>query len=132
MFKLDSDGTIPAEDILKYLEELMEMSADDNIKEVKLAWANGETVQYVCLYKEIWTDWPWDDRLILDSHEEWRVKPKPTVIAQWERKYFRKSDRYVYTMIMESEEDFRDVHAGENTYWVTEPELVEYEIERTE
>lgn len=53
----------------------------EETKTIKLAWANGETVQY--FDGSSWWDWPHDDCLDLLRYDRWRVKPKPITVYVW-------------------------------------------------
>lgn len=55
----------------------------DEMKAVKLAWANGETVQYKSLETDGWTDWASESTICVTPKDFWRVKPKPIVIYVW-------------------------------------------------
>lgn len=47
---------------------------EQKLKEIKMAWASGEVVQYRMLGGH-WTDWEYDNELYIGQHE-WRIKPK--------------------------------------------------------
>lgn len=54
----------------------------DKHKEIKQAWANGETVQ--TLHGDKWFDWGCSDRIDLSLRSVWRVKPKTININGYE------------------------------------------------
>lgn len=60
---------------------------NDQIKEVKMAWARGEVVQYKN-EGGLWSDWGYDNELVLVLPcTEWRVKPKielPEMEGGWD------------------------------------------------
>lgn len=49
-------------------------------QKIKLAWANGLTVQFWDFYHETWIDvYPDDDYLSLSNSSKWRIKPKAQI-----------------------------------------------------
>lgn len=53
---------------------------NDQIKEVKMAWARGEVVQYKN-EGGLWSDWGYDNELVLVlPSTEWRVRPRTIMI----------------------------------------------------
>lgn len=93
----------------------------DPYYDVKIAWANGEVVQYMC-WGDTWYDWEGADQLVLDVHHDWRIKPKAKTIKQWERKHW--NGRRVITIVSAKHEPVWDVGFA----WLSEPELKEYEV----
>ena len=110
---------ISADEMLNTLEEMM-----DDLKEVKLAWANGETVQYYFNDHVGGKDWGRVRELRLDFAEKWRVKPKTRTHTQWERKFYCPDTHVVLTAFNTWSDQFPS-----NARWVSEPEFRTYEIE---
>lgn len=48
--------------------------------EIKLAWANGKTVQAKLESDTKWYDWPHNDELDLKEYDFWRIKPETVTI----------------------------------------------------
>lgn len=69
-------------------EEITAQQILNTYREVKLAWANGDTVQYKETPCSEWSDWDSRSKILLGWYSEWRVKPKTKTIKQWERKYY--------------------------------------------
>ena len=55
---------------------------EQELREIKLAWARGEVVQYRVLGGH-WTDWGYDNELYIGQHE-WRIKPKTIRIGNYD------------------------------------------------
>lgn len=49
-------------------------------KALKLAWANGETLQGRDTDSDVWYDWDEEDGLDLTTWDLWRVKSKPVKV----------------------------------------------------
>lgn len=95
-FALGAQGKIPAgHDWRKTLKEVVRdqivttytentETNMDEIKDVKLAWAKGETVQYRFKGDDDWSDWLPKASIHIGRGEEWRVKPKTITIGTME------------------------------------------------
>lgn len=57
---------------------------EDEIKEVKLAWANGEVVQVYLDFLDKWSDWDDKRSIHLSDTGKWRVKPETISINGYE------------------------------------------------
>lgn len=56
----------------------------EEARTIKLAWANGDTVQYRRAPYADWYDWEDHEMLDLSAKEDiWRVKPKPIKVWVW-------------------------------------------------
>lgn len=101
-------------------KEVSYQSILDPLYDIKIAWANGEVIQFRVNGK--WYDWEGADRLVLDVHHEWRVKPRLKIYKQWERKFW---DGKNVNMARSTDEN-PDWDVG--LEWINEPELKEYEV----
>lgn len=119
LVKEDSDGFYFKEH--RYTEVAAQSIIDPNY-EVKLAWANGETVQF---YNDGWVDWNNASNLSTDWFEDWRIKLKSKIIKQWERKYWSGSSVEVATS-----RNMSALYHGEasNEPWLGEAYEAEYEV----
>lgn len=102
-------------------KEVSYQSILDPYYDVKIAWANGEGVQYRIKGADDWFDWELDNGIAISDYEEWRIKPKTKTIKQWERKYH--VNGVVYTMIIADKNDDKDVDT-----WIGDAYEVEYEV----
>lgn len=91
----------------------------DPFYDVKIAWANGEVVQYKA--RGEWHDWENMAALVTDIYSEWRVKPKTKTIKQWERKYLQGG--LVMTMVVSGPDDSNNMEC-----WIGEAYEAEYEV----
>lgn len=57
-------------------KEVSAQSIIDPYYDVKIAWANGEVVQWVSKLGGGWFDWESDIKIDLNQGQYWRVKPK--------------------------------------------------------
>lgn len=103
-------------------KEVSYKSILDPYYDVKIAWANGETVQYRFKGDDKWGDWNPKASIHIGRGEEWRIKPKTKTIKQWERKHW--NGRRVITIVSAKHEPVWDV----GFVWLSEPELKEYEV----
>lgn len=87
--------------------------------DIKIAWANGEEVQYKSGGE--WHDWVSIEALAMGARGEWRVKPRTKTIKQWERKYHVSG--VVFTMIIADKNDDKEVDT-----WIGEAYQAEYEV----
>lgn len=59
--------------------EKVEKTKEHPIKDVIVAWANGEKIQQSHISKNDWVDWPWDFNFTPNWHSyKWRIKPQLT------------------------------------------------------
>lgn len=108
---------------------LKEVNQMDDLKEVKMAWANGETVQRIINTDngEEWVDWRYSSYLDIESGHDWRVKPKYKTVKQWERKYYN-PEIGVCTSVSDRPRNDWNTYEGVKLNWITEQYLVEYEV----
>ena len=102
-------------------KEVPYQSILDPYYDVKIAWANGEVVQYKTITGE-WVDWARESSISLNISECWRIKPKTKTIKQWERKYG--DGLYVCTMKSLDETP----HWSEKLNWIGDAYEAEYEV----
>lgn len=102
-------------------KEVPYQSILDPLYDVKIAWANGEAVQYRFKGDDGWIDWGHKASIHIGGGEEWRVKPKTKTIKQWERKYLQGD--IVMTMVVSDPDDSNNMEC-----WIGEAYEAEYEV----
>lgn len=104
-------------------KEVPYQSILDPLYDIKIAWANGEALQYRFKGDDDWIDWNTKASIHIGRGEEWRVKPKTKIIKQWERRYW---DGKLANIVMTTDEkpDWSVLGCD----WIGEPELKEYEV----
>mgnify|MGYP007126633083 CR=1 FL=1 len=103
-------------------KEVPYQSILDPYYDVKIAWANGEAVQYRFKGDDDWFDWNPKASIHIECGYDWRIKPKTKTIKQWERKCWDG----LYVLTVKSLD--KTPQWSEQLNWIGDAYEAEYEV----